>query len=136
MSGVVLDASVMGPLLIPDEADREHPALIAILAAGAALVPAHWHLEVANLGRSAVGRRRLATTELLARLQDLGSFEIEVDSETATNAWNEITRLALVRALTPYDAAYLELALRREASILCDDRPLADAAIAEGIELL
>jgi predicted nucleic acid-binding protein len=136
LSGVVLDASVLGPLLIPDEADREHPALIEILRAGAALVPAHWHLEVASLGRSAVRRQRLQATALAARLSDFAAFEVEVDLDTPVRAWREIATLAERHTLTPYDAAYLELAIRRDALLLCDDQALCDAAQAEGVELL
>jgi predicted nucleic acid-binding protein len=136
LSGAVLDASVFGPLLIPDEADNEHPALADILRSGAAIVPSHWHLEVANLGRSAVRRRRLAPESLSARLADFEAFDIEVDRETPERAWHDIARLAQLHELTPYDAAYLELALRRDALLLCDDAPLARAAKAEGVELL
>jgi len=136
LTHVVLDASVFGPLLIPDEADNEHPALMPILEEGAALVPTHWHLEVANLGRSAVRRERLREADFLERLEDFRAFEIETDPETPERAWQETARLAVRHGLTPCDAAYLELAIRRSAMLLCDDHSLADAARAEKVEIL
>ena len=136
MNRIVLDASILGPLLIPDEAENENPALVDVLSSGAALVPSHWHLEVANLGRSAVRRQRLEESAFVARLSDLSEFEIETDPETPRRAWQEIVDLALRHRLTPYDAAYLELAIRRSAALLCDDQELCEAAEAEGVELL
>jgi len=136
LTGVVLDASVLGALVIPDEATNEHPSLIDVLGAGVAVVPAHWHLEIANLGRSAIRRGRLDESAFAARLADLGTFEIETDLETPQRAWGDIARLAAHHGLTSYDAAYLELAVRRSALLLCDDAALSKAALAHGVELL
>jgi len=136
LTGVVLDASVLGPLIIPDEAPNEDPSLIEILRSGVVIVPSHWHLEVANLGRSAIRRGRLDESTLAARLSDLGTFELETDVETPQRAWSEIASLAARHGLTSYDAAYLELAVRRDALLLCEDAALTKAALAQGVELL
>jgi predicted nucleic acid-binding protein len=136
VTGVIIDACVMGPLLIPDESDGEHPALKDVLRSGIATVPGHWHLEVANLGMSAMRRKRLEEDELRARLADFGMFEIAVDDATATNAWQRTTFLSLAHGLTIYDAAYLELALRLSGPLLTSDTDLRNAAAAERVELL
>ena len=136
MTGVVLDASVLGPLIIPDEAPNEHPSLIDVLKSGVVIVPPHWHLEVANLGRSAIRRGRLDENTFAARLLDLDAFELETDVETPQRAWKEIAGLAAHHSLTSYDAAYLELAMRRGALLLCDDAALVKAALAHKVELL
>lgn len=136
MSSVVIDASVMGPLLLPDEADDEHPALVDVLRVGAAVVPPHWHLEVANMGRSALLRGRLDRAELIAGLDRFSEFEIDTDEAGVAQAWPATVPLALKHGLTPYDAAYLELAMRRDAPLLCKDGSLEQAARAEGVELL
>jgi predicted nucleic acid-binding protein len=49
-----------------------------------------------------------------------------VDLEAPARRWN----------LTPYDAAYLELALRRGLPLATTDEDLKKAAVAEGIEVL
>jgi predicted nucleic acid-binding protein len=44
--------------------------------------------------------------------------------------------LGLTHQLSAYDASYLELAIRRGLPLATQDRKLADAAVAAGIELL
>lgn len=136
MNATVIDASVMGPLLVPDERDSEHSSLVGLLESGTVIVPGHWHLEVASLGRSAVLRKRLDRDSYIGGLDALGGYLITVDPLTASNAWTQSLRLALRHQLTPYDAAYLELAIRLGSPLLCDDIALANAASAEGVKLL
>jgi len=133
---VVIDASVIGPLLIPDEADDEHPEILNVFRAGSAVVPIHWHLEVANLGLTAVRRQRLAETDFIQRLADFSEFAIAVDQETSGQAGIRTVQLAITHALTVYDAAYLELALRSQAGLLTADVDLMRAAKAEKVKLL
>lgn len=132
----VIDASVIGPLLIADEADRLHPGLVACLLDTRAVVPGHWRLEVASLGRIAVRRGRLAADDLAAGLTALAAAPPTEDSETAERAWSDILKLSERHGLTVYDAAYLELALRRRLPLLTADRELYTAARAAGIELV
>ena len=49
---------------------------------------------------------------------------------------SEVLGLARRHALTTYDAAYLELALRLGATLATLDRKLARAADAEGVEVI
>ena len=136
MSLVVLDASVIGPLLIPDEAEDEHDKVIPLLDAGRALVPEHWRLEVASLGRNAVLRGRLKAEEFHDRLADLDQFKITIDASTGREAWGRTTQLALDHRLTVYDAAYLELAIRTGAALLSADAQLVLAAKSQGVAIL
>jgi len=136
LSAWVIDASVIGPLLIADEADHLHPQLEACLLGGHAVVPCHWRLEVASLGRIAVRRRRLATEDFAAGLSALAAAPPDEDSETGARAWSDILNLSEKHGLTVYDAAYLELALRRRLPLLTADRELGAAAGAEGVELV
>jgi len=54
------------------------------------------------------------------------------DADTFSTAMD----LALRHALSSYDAAYVELAVRRGLPLATLDRALARAAAAEGVELL
>lgn len=134
--GYVIDASIIGPLLIPDESDAEHPALINLLESGEVVVPCHWHLEVASIGRAAIARKRVSEDVMLNGLSALAGYCIKVDEETWAAAWARTLELTFVHKLTVYDAAYVELALRLEAPLLCDDRDMASAAAALELELL
>lgn len=78
-------------------------------------------------------RRRLEpsqTAEILARLARL---PIVLDHEPIGDA---VLALARAHRLTFYDAAYLELALRRDAPLATLDRQLAAAARAAAVRLL
>jgi predicted nucleic acid-binding protein len=61
---------------------------------------------------------------------------IQVDSETDKQAWGATLRLAERHQLTLYDAAYLELALRRSLPLAALDEDLRRAARAEKMRLL
>lgn len=71
-----------------------------------------------------------------AALRDLALLPIKVDLETDRRAWHETAGLASRHGLTLYDAAYLELALRRRLPIATLDRELIAAAIAENVMVL
>ena len=132
----VIDASVIGPLLIPDEAAQLHPGLQACLLDGHAIVPQHWRLEVANLGRMAVRRQRLTVAELAIGLAAIAGALPAEDGETGVRAWSQGLALAERHTLTIYDAAYLELAARRSVPLLSADRALRAAARIEAVELV
>ncbi len=136
MTATVVDASVFGPLLLPDEGADLHPALHVILRSGHAVVPQHWRLEIANFGLMAVRRGRVSAAELALGLNLLARSSIAEDSETALHAWQRTLQLSTQHRLTVYDAAYLELALRRRLPLLTLDRELGAAARAEAVELV
>ena len=69
-------------------------------------------------------------------LADLALLPIRLDAETDANAWGGTMRLAARHGLTVYDAAYLELALRRGLALATLDRELRAAAQTEGVVLL
>ena len=53
---------------------------------------------------------------------------IATDTETTARAWREILTLARAEGLTTYDAAYLELAIRRGLPLMTKDAALITAA--------
>ena len=63
-------------------------------------------------------------------------WDITIDQHTDERAWDETLRLADQFRLTLYDAAYLELALRRGLPLATLDGDLRKAARAVGLELL
>ena len=109
----VLDGSVTMVWGFEDEADEYAEAILDRMPELQAFVPALWHLEVANA--LVVGERRHRTTpaDTAHFLAILGAFPITVDDETVTRSWADTLHLARAHNLSAYDAAYLELALRR-----------------------
>jgi predicted nucleic acid-binding protein len=66
----------------------------------------------------------------------LDALSIEVDPETAANANKTTLGLARSQMLTLYDAAYLEIAMRRNLPLATLDKELRSAAKKVGIKCL
>ena len=129
----VLDGSIALAWYFKDEADPYADAVAACLPAARAAVPLIWPLEVANA--VVMGERRGRSTEAQASewLGYLGSLPVTVDDETNREAWGAVVSLARAHHLSAYDAAYLELALRRGLSLATLDARLRAAASALGV---
>ena len=119
-----------------DEARPETDLLLEALRDRGAVVPPLWYWEVANVLNAAVRRGRIGASDVSARLSLLGSLPIAADEESTARAWRETRLLAEAHRLTVYDAAYLELAVRRGADLATTDAELRSAAAALGVTLL
>ncbi len=128
MNGFVLDCSVAATWLFPDEATPETEALLDRLQTEGALVPGIWHLEIGNVLVRAERRKRIAKATVATYLHLLRRLAIVTDPETDQRALREIVLLARECGLTTYDAAYLELAMRRGVQLATLDRALIRAA--------
>ncbi len=133
---IVLDASMTIAWLFADErTDAAHAVMLRIVSDGA-IVPSHWRLEVANVLRNAVRRGRCDETYVDRSLERLGRFPVEVDDETSMHAWTATRALSREQNLTTYDAAYLELAVRKSRPLATCDADLAAATARCGLEVL
>ncbi len=133
MSGLVLDCSVTLTWCFDDEASADGDAVLEWVRDEGALVPALWHLEVANVLVQAERRKRLTSTETAAFFALVAQLPILIDDETARRAWRGIVDIARTEGLSAYDAAYLELAIRRALPLATKDRALSDAAARLGV---
>jgi predicted nucleic acid-binding protein len=129
----VLDGSVTLVWGFEDEADAYAAAILDRMPDLQAFVPTVWPLEVANALLVGERRRRITPADAARFLAILGTFPITVDDETVTHAWHETTHLARAHGLSAYDAAYLELAIRRGLPLATLDDKLKVAAIAVGV---
>lgn len=133
MSGLVLDCSVAVAWCFEDEASPETDTLLERVRDEGALVPALWHLELGNVLVQAERRKRLTAADTTTRLELIADLPIATDDETPTRALREILTLARAEGLTTYDAAYLELAMRKGLPLATKDRTLRDAAERAGV---
>src|SRR4051794_41594412 len=108
----VLDGSVTLAWLFHDEKDAYADAIVGRLPNLQMLVPRLWHLEVANVLLVGERRGRCSQADTTTWLSFLSRLPVVVDSGTESRAWSDTVGLARAHALTAYDAAYLELALR------------------------
>ena len=133
---IILDASVTFAWVFEDEVSDIAEAVIDRVVEEGAIVPTLWRFEIANGLRTAVRRRRIDMTFRNNALARLWRLPIHNDDETAFHAWDETLSLSDVHALTPYDAAYLELALRRHMPLATLDKDLRRAASDAGVQLV
>lgn len=132
----VLDCSAALPWIFGDEPTPATDRLLDDLTAGAeAWVPALWHLELGNVLIGAQRRKRIDQAGIEAFLGTLETYSILVDDETMTRAWGKTLDLAMQYKLSTYDAAYLELALRRNLPLATLDEALIAAATSAGVQL-
>ena len=132
----VLDCSATLPWVFGDEATPACDALLDQLGSGArAWVPSLWHLELGNVLLGAKRRGRIDQAGIEAFLSQLAVYDIAVDDQTTERAWQKTLDLAMQYSLSTYDAAYLELALRRGVPLATLDSALITAARTSGVAL-
>jgi len=135
MTSAVIDTSIAIALCFEDEASEEIDRLFDDVRDHGAIVPNLWHIEFANVLLQAEKRSRITAAEAAIRLSLIADLPISLDSETAARAWRDVLDIARHEKLTTYDAAYLELAIRRNIPLLTRDKDLARAAKRRGISV-
>jgi predicted nucleic acid-binding protein len=126
-AGFVVDASVSAAWFLPDEANPLTEAALQATATREVWVPALWLLEMGNLLLSAQRRKRITADKRRELVNAASSLHIKVDREPV--AISTIDEIAAQHGLTAYDAAYLELALRRGIALATQDDALAAAMV-------
>lgn len=133
---LVLDASMAVAWLFEDETNDATREVLRTVAVQGAEVPSLWHLEVANVLRNAARRGRCHESYVDQSLGRLGRLPITVDDQTVERAWDATLTLAREAGLTLYDAAYLELAQRRQLPLATLDTALVAAAAQRNVAVL
>lgn len=135
MIRIVADASIIGTVILYEE-DSETVARLQDSLLGAELVVAsHLALEVAAIIVKASRRRRIAPADRDLRLTDFERLLGAAPVQPAATA-RQMVDLAVATGLTAYDAVYLELAERLDATLATNDDALIAAARARGVAVL
>jgi predicted nucleic acid-binding protein len=133
---LVIDGSVAVSWFLEDEHSQYAKDVRArIPDSELVCVPGHWMLEVVNALLVAQRRKRIAAAAVNHAAGILRQMPIRSDPETRDQAGGQTLELARQHALSIYDAAYLELALRLGAALASLDRPLLAAASKRGVRL-
>jgi predicted nucleic acid-binding protein len=134
MKALVIDGSTaIGFVLKDEQASHALKALESVEGGMPTFVPAHWSVEVANGLIMAERRKRASQADITEALNLVAALPVIIDDETAQRAGSDTAALTRQYGLTIYDAAYLELAMRRGASLATTDHDLAKAAKAAGV---
>jgi predicted nucleic acid-binding protein len=133
----VLDASVALSWCFEDESSDFADGILDLLRSGSeAITPAIWPLEVANALVMAESRKRISEAKVMSHLSDIRHLPVLIESTDLARAFDQILPVARQRHLTEYDAAYLELALRRALPLATLDNYLRRAARMAGVPLV
>jgi len=130
----VVDASVSLAWGLEDESNEYTDAVLDALENGKALVPCVWLLEVSNALLVAERRGRVTQAMVAGFLEYLRSLPIVVEQAEPDRIFGEVLLLAREQGLSVYDAAYLDLALRRGLPLATQDQVLREAARRMGVE--
>ena len=132
----VVDCSVAAAVFLPDENSSEAKKILSFcLAKGPFWVPHLWWNEMCNVMLVNTRRGRIEPAIATGAFRILGELDIETDTVFGTEASIRVYQLASESGLTVYDAAYLDLAIRKNTGLATFDKKLSVAASKAGIKL-
>jgi predicted nucleic acid-binding protein len=124
----VIDNPVVSGWYLEDQATPYTDHVATRLAEDPTRAPALWESELSNVLRTSCLRRRLTAEKARQILAHLARLPIDTDRHAVPR--QELLALALRFGLSCDDAAYLELALRRQLPVATQDEALRAAALA------
>lgn len=134
MKGWVVDSSLALAFGLPDESSTTAASFFGrIMSANEVWVPALWWYEVSNGLLVAERRNRITEAEALRIVEMCRRLPLETDFHSGPEVLGVYRALAREHGLSAYDAAYLELAERREFGLASLDGPLVKAARKAGV---
>ena len=138
----VLDTSISASWVLSAQATPYKVAVFDALESQTAIVPALWHLEMANIVCKYIKKMGISNPDSERIFTQLESLALVTDEWAqpkaawpAQGAIRAVATTALTHRLTSYDAQYLQLALRRKLPLATCDEALRAAAQQAGIAL-
>jgi predicted nucleic acid-binding protein len=133
----VLDASTALAWAFPDEGSPQADQFLSQLSGHDTLwVPPLWWYEVANALIVAERHHRLTEADGIQLRELYGRLPIRTDTVTGPDSIEQFRRLGREYKLSAYDAAYLDLALRKRLKLATLDRKLRFACEKAGVAVL
>lgn len=136
MNAFVVDCSMAMTWLFADEGTPQSTKLLERLTTDTAVVPSLWYLEIANVLYLAERKRRITLAQSTEFVRELQTLNIERDAEVEEREFAQLMPLCREHELTSYDAAYLELATRRQLPLATLDESLRRAAKKMRVKLI
>jgi predicted nucleic acid-binding protein len=132
----IMDCSTTMSLLFADEDSVKAVEMALFQEDCNVIVPPLWFYEVSNTLCTALKSKRIEQSEVIEIKILLAALKIQVDEPSAKLAWSHVLDIACSYGLTSYDAAYLELSLRRQLPLATLDKGLQKAAKKSGVLLI
>ena len=124
----VLDSSAALAFLFEDERDTLATTMLASLVGKTIYAPQIFRYEIMNALLSAERSARLTPQQIEGLYVDLDKLSIELDDSASNMSHRADLNVARRYGLTAYDAAYIELAVRKSLLLMTRDRQLVEAA--------
>jgi len=132
MKSVVIDPSMAISWVLPDERSDLGDSILYETGEMRRITTGLFWYEYRSILVSNERRKRLNRSEVPACLAEIQLLKIE-EYNLTDHQW--VISLAFKHNLSAYDASYLALALEEGAILATNDRRLAQAALAEEVEL-
>jgi predicted nucleic acid-binding protein len=98
------------------------------------IVPHLFWYEISNILKTSIKRKRISVEDANNAFVQLNCYNFITDSALGTDYSKNLLMLAKQYDLSAYDAAYLELAIRKQAKLATLDDALKTAAEKAGVE--
>ena len=135
MKGIVVDASVTLAWCFPDEGSKYAEQVLATVEEQPIIVPALWLWEVANGVLVGERRKRLRQPEIRRFIELLRDLPITPDDQNGIANMANMLSLGKEYAMSAYDAAYLDVALRHSLPLATLNEDLLKAGEKAGVEI-
>ena len=133
----VFDASFVGAQIIPDEKDPHVEILYSkIKRDDEKHAPNLLWYEISNIFMNLIRRKRYSYDEILQFYPHLDAIRLKYDHETGIEYSKKLLRICNNYKLSSYDAAYLELAERKNAVLCTLDNDFQAVAKSYGVKVL
>ena len=133
----VFDSSFIGAIIIPDEKNPNVDKVRKGIGEKEEIFIPHllWY-EITNVFMNLIRRRRFTEAEVLRFYPRLDAIDFTCDYAAGIDYSQKLLRLCGDYRLSSYDAAYLELAERKEATLCTLDEGLRLAAKKHGVTVI
>jgi predicted nucleic acid-binding protein len=133
----IFDSSFVGSLVIPDENNLYVKKLYGnIQNEDEKYAPHMFWYEIANIFQNLIRRNRFTYDRVLQFFPFLTTIQLTIDFESGPEYAQKLLRLCKTYNLSSYDAAYLELAERKNAVLCTLDEGLRAAAKKHGVPVI
>jgi predicted nucleic acid-binding protein len=136
VTGVVVDASVVLAWGFPDEESTYADAVLDLLEDQPLVVPELWAVEVSNALLVGLRRGRMRPAQAQRFLDLITALPVVVDHQEIAGVLYRLLPLGSEHGLSAYDAAYLDLAIRKGLPLATLDLALRQAATNVGLPVL
>lgn len=136
MTALVLDAAAALAWCFVDGPGAGGDALLERVARDGAVVPALWHVELAELLLAAERESRMTPAQVSAVIDSVGRLPISIEGAATPRHWNDALHLARQHRLPVHDACYLDLAMRRRLPLATPLAALQRAARDSGVPVI